>query len=123
MKNDILALVAEDDPTHRFVICSLLRKLDIDTQRAVDGEGAVEMAAALTPSIVFMDFNMPSLDGIEATRRIKAEARTANIPIIVVTADTTQRTRKACLDAGCAAVLVKPMTLDQMRDIVATHVC
>ena len=122
MTTDARALVAEDDPTHRFVICSLLRKLDIDAQRAVDGEQAVEMAAALRPPIVFMDFNMPNLDGIEAARRIKATPETAHIPVVVVTADATQRTRDACMEAGCAAVVVKPMTLETMREIVAAHV-
>jgi CheY-like chemotaxis protein len=112
------ALVAEDDPTHRFVISSLLRRLDIETQLAVDGRRAVEMAAALRPRIVFMDYNMPEMDGAEATRRIKAAPETAEITVVVVTADATERTRSLCMDAGCDAIVVKPLTMERIKEIM-----
>ena len=75
---------------------------------AGDGVNAVHIAQVMQPDVIVMDLSLPSLDGWEATRRLKHDARTAHIPILACTGHATDLAVDWALDAGCDAYVVKP---------------
>jgi len=99
-------LVVDDDPDGRALLCSLLGPLGFEVHPAGGGEDAVGAAARLLPDVVLMDIRMPGVDGLEATRRIRARLR--DIVIIAVSASAFEHDRAGCLEAGADDFLAKP---------------
>ncbi|MBI5259972.1 MAG: response regulator [Burkholderiales bacterium] len=113
-------LVAEDDDVNAMIVCSFLDKLGIAHERVADGKQAVSRALRETqrPELVLMDCRMPLLDGLAATREIRAQERTLSLPrlpIVALTATATEADRAECLAAGMDAVVAKPFTLEQLH--------
>ena len=77
-------------------------------QTVVDGEAAVETALESSPDVVVLDLSMPRVDGIAATKRLKQDARTRHIPIIILTAYPHKAIQQGALEAGADAFLTKP---------------
>ncbi len=103
-------LVAEDNPTNQFVITQLLKKLDIHMTLANDGFEAVEAASSGSYDLIFMDMQMPEMDGLEATRVIrKLGGPHESVPIVALTANAFPEDVKACYDAGMDDFVVKPI--------------
>jgi len=75
---------------------------------AADGEQAIEQATALLPDLILMDLSLPGIDGWEAVRRLRADARTQRIPIVALTCHALGGVRQSALDAGCDAFIAKP---------------
>ncbi len=109
-------LIAEDDPNSRWVLCSLMRRLGYDCQTACDGVEALELAESFRPSLILMDLMMPRLDGLEATRRLKADARTREIPVVALTGNVTAASETAARGAGCDDFVPKPIVLSVLLD-------
>ncbi|WP_415908394.1 response regulator [Oleiharenicola sp. Vm1] len=86
---------------------------------ARDGQQAIAAALADRPDLILMDVQMPVLDGLTATRRLRADARTARIPIIVITALAMPDDRTRCLEAGATSYLSKPVNLRELARHVA----
>src|SRR3954454_20975697 len=82
-------LIVEDDPNCRWVLCALMRRMGYDCQVARDGREALELVESSEPQVILMDLMMPVLDGLEATRRLKADARTRGIPVLALTGNVT----------------------------------
>ena len=101
-------LVAEDDKFNRKYIHRLLENKGFQVTMAVNGLEAVESASA-KPDVILMDMNMPVMDGLEATRRIKANPGLAGIPIIALTASAMQEDRERFIEAGCDGFADKPI--------------
>jgi len=104
-----------DDVVHGRALCA--EYLELRGFRVVtsgDGLGAVDMALALHPDVILMDLSMPVIDGWEATRLIKKNARTSAIPIVVMTAHQAASDHDEARAAGCAAVFVKPCLPDAL---------
>ena len=116
---DAPVLVAEDNPTNRFVICAMLKAFGIRPLVAEDGEAAVAMACATPPRLILMDINMPKLNGMDAARRILSDPRTAGVPIVAVTATVTEHQRRACEAAGFAGFVPKPVDVAVFEAAVA----
>jgi len=98
-----------DDVVHGRALCA--EYLELRGFRVVttgDGLGAVDMALALRPDVILMDLSMPIIDGWEATRRIKTNARTQAIPIVIMTAHQGESDHEQARAAGCDSVFVKP---------------
>ena len=76
---------------------------------AMDGQEAVDKAKSEAPSLILMDMGLPVIDGWEATRRIKGDPATADIPVIALTAHAMAADRDKCLAAGCSGYLEKPI--------------
>ena len=108
-----LVLLVEDNPTNAIPAFDYLTAKGYRVIHAHDGYEALAQAAVLRPRIILMDIMMPRMDGLEATRRLRAhpDAQVAATPIIVVTARAMQEDREACLEAGADEYMAKPISL------------
>ena len=115
-------LIVDDSVENRLLLRVFLKQETVSVDEAVDGMQAVEQVLAARYDLVLMDVHMPVLDGLEATRRIRdAEARSgrARTPILALTADDTAEDRERSARAGCDAHLVKPITRESLREVLA----
>ena len=108
-------LLAEDNPINQEVAVELLRALGLQVDTAADGAQAVALALAGRYDLVLMDMQMPELDGLEATRRIRAALGPA-LPIIAMTANAFGEDREACLAAGMNDHLAKPVDPERLYE-------
>ena len=115
-------LLVEDSPINQEILLSLLEETGITIQCADNGRQAVEMFAADPAAwdIVLMDVQMPEMDGLEATRRIRAleHPRAAAVPIIAMTAHVFSEDVERCLQAGMTAHLGKPLAVDRLFQVL-----
>lgn len=101
-------LLVEDDELNRDSLRRLLRRRGYDILLAVDGEEALVVARAKRPDVILMDMRLPGIDGWEATRRLKADERTRDIPILALTAHALASAHDKAREVGCNAVVTKP---------------
>ncbi len=109
-------LLAEDNAVNRKVASALLGKCGCDVTEAENGRIALKILQQKSFDLVFMDVQMPEMDGFEATRQLRAEGRT--LPVIAMTAHAMKGDRERCLDAGMDDYVTKPITLDRVREVV-----
>jgi two-component system cell cycle response regulator DivK len=102
-------LLAEDSEDTRYVLSLELRHRGCRVITAADGCEAVDAALVARPDLILMDLNLPRLDGLAATERIRAHGELDSVPIIAVTAFDTYGIREAALEAGCQEYLLKPL--------------
>ncbi len=105
-------LCAEDNPVNRDVIVEMLRGSGLVVDMADDGLHALALAGARTYDLVLMDMQMPRMDGLEATRRLRKMPGWTTVPIVAMTANAFAEDREACLAAGMNDFMSKPVTLD-----------
>lgn len=113
-------LLVEDNETNRDMLSRRLIRKGYEVVMAVDGEQAVQMAAAENPDIILMDMSLPVIDGWEATRRVKARETTRAIPVIALTAHAMAGDREKALDAGCDDYDTKPIELPRLLEKITT---
>ncbi len=111
-------LVVEDDRINQRVISHYLRHLGVSFELATDGEKAVELAINGEWDAVLMDCQLPGMDGLEATRRIRAQRPDRDLPIIALTANARADNRDDCLAAGMSHFLTKPVRLGDLAAIL-----
>jgi PAS domain S-box-containing protein len=109
-----LILLAEDNEITLTTLSDLLRSRSFRVVVARNGEEAIEQARKTCPALVVMDIQMPGMDGLEAIRRIRAEAELAAIPIIALTALAMPSDRERCLAAGANDYMSKPLSLGKL---------
>ena len=109
-------LLVEDNEMNRDMLSRRLTRQGHEVLIAVDGAQGVAMAMQEKPEIVLMDMSLPVLDGWEATRRLKADAATAGIPIIALTAHALASDREQALAAGCDDYDTKPIELPRLLE-------
>jgi CheY-like chemotaxis protein len=107
-------LVAEDNPVNQLVVMHMLRRLGVTADLAEDGEAAVTAVQRTPYDVVLMDVQMPNMDGLTATRRIRATDM-AQPRIIAMTANAMPGDREVCLEAGMDDYLSKPINVDSLR--------
>lgn len=112
-------LLVEDNELNADMLTRRLKKRGFDVHLATDGQQAVEMTKALLPELVLMDVSLPSIDGFEATRRIRAHHSTAAVPIIALTAHALPVERTRALEAGCDDYDTKPVELERLLGKIA----
>ena len=105
-------LVAEDEPVNSEVACELLSIAGLHTDVAFDGQEAVDKAGTGHYDLILMDMQMPVLNGLEATRRIRALPNGTDVPIVAMTANAFQEDRQTCLAAGMNDHIGKPCDPD-----------
>jgi CheY-like chemotaxis protein len=89
---------------------------------ARNGLEAIQMAQQYRPALILMDIQMPEIDGLEATCRIRSDTELSQIPIIALTALAMPGDRDRCLSAGANAYMTKPVSLKHMLTVISTYV-
>lgn len=102
-------LIFEDDPKNLKLIRDLLQILNYKTFEATDGKQGVQLARDIKPDLILMDIQMPVLDGFEATKILKTDEDTKDIPIIALTACVMKGDIKKISEAGCDGYISKPI--------------
>lgn len=105
-------LLVEDNPQNRYLVTFLLEKHGYEVVIAEDGEQALRAVEDSGPDLILMDIQLPKLDGYEATRRIKADPRFKDIPLVALTAHSMKGDRGKALAAGCDDYITKPVDAD-----------
>jgi len=109
-----LVLVVDDFADNREMYAEYLSFSGFRVIEAQDGQEAIEQSIAQRPSLIVMDLSLPVMDGWEATRRIKADERTRDIRIVVLTGHSAASHAKGAREAGCDSFLAKPCLPDQL---------
>ena len=107
-------LLVEDNEMNRDMLSRRLIRKGFEVVLAVDGQSGVEMTKTHAPDLVLMDMSLPVLDGWEATRRLKADDATRQIPVIALTAHAMSSDREKALEAGCDDYDTKPVDLPRL---------
>ena len=107
-------LIVEDDEMLMDLMQQTLELSDHTAVGAVNGADALAKVAAAAPDLILMDIGMPTMDGFEATRRLKADAATRHIPGIALTAHASAADRQQALDAGADDYEPKPVEFDRL---------
>jgi CheY-like chemotaxis protein len=109
-------LLVEDNEMNRDMLSRRLERRGFTVIMAVDGAEGVAQARAQTPDLILMDMSLPVLDGWEATRQLKADASTAPIPVIALTAHAMAADEQKARDAGCDDFDTKPIELPRLLE-------
>ncbi len=116
------ALVVEDHPDMLKVLTSEMEMMGFSVIGAKDGKEGVEKAIKGKPNLILMDIMMPLMDGRDATRLIRSNPKTQDIPILVVTALANNIALRRCIDAGCTDYITKPFTFKELQRKVQDYV-
>jgi len=121
--NEKTILYIEDNEFNRKMVRQLLARTSYRLKEAADGEAGVAAARETLPDLILMDIQLPRLSGLDATRQLRADPRTATVPIIVVTSFALSGDEQKARDAGATAYLAKPYSprdlLAKIREVLA----
>ena len=116
-------LVVEDNERNLKLLRDVLEYAGYDVRVARTGEDGISLAASEPPDLVLMDLQLPGIDGMEALRRLRENPRTADIPVVAVTAQAMKHDRERALDAGFNGYIEKPISVrafpDQVRGFLS----
>ncbi|MDQ1612169.1 MAG: hypothetical protein QOG00_2100 [Pyrinomonadaceae bacterium] len=115
---DFLVLVVDDTVDNLVIISLHLQQSGYRVVTAGDGEEAIKVAALTHPDLILMDISMPGLDGLGATRKIREHPTLRAVPVIAVTAFTTEGFQRAAYDAGMEGYLTKPIDFERLNDLI-----
>ncbi|MEO6030935.1 MAG: response regulator [Burkholderiaceae bacterium] len=107
-------LLVEDNELNRDMLSRRLIRRGYEVVMAVDGAQALAAVARERPDLILMDMSLPTMDGWEATRRLKADIELRAIPVIALTAHAMSGDRERALDAGCDEFDTKPIEFDRL---------
>ncbi len=106
------ALVSDDNMQTTDALVQMLKIWKIETRSALSPSVAMATLSKETPAIVFLDINMPGVDGFEVLGYLRREPRLAKVPVVIVTSDDQPQTSKRAMDGGANAVIIKPAMAD-----------
>lgn len=112
-------LMVDDNRISRQVVGRMLERASCDVTFAGSGHEGIELACAHSFDLILMDMQMPGMDGLSATRTIRSAPNCRNVPIVALTANTTNEDREACFDAGMQGFLAKPVHRDELLASIA----
>jgi two-component system, cell cycle response regulator DivK len=114
-------LVVEDNEKNMKLFRDVLQASGFRLLEATTGEQAMELAAEYQPNLVLMDIQLPDIDGVEALGRLRADVRTASIPVVALTAQAMHGDRERFLDVGFVAYISKPVNILEFVKTVREH--
>jgi two-component system cell cycle response regulator DivK len=114
-------LVVEDNQKNMKLFRDVLQAAGYRTLEATTGARAVELATEHEPDLVLMDIQLPDIDGVEALRRLRANARTASTPVLALTAQAMEGDRERFLAAGFDGYVSKPVNIVELVATVRQH--
>jgi len=109
-------LIIEDNDDNRDILKHQLEYLGYEVVEAADGLEGLNQVAKEQPDLVIVDIMMPGIDGKEVARRLRADSKTKDLPVLAATVLFHSEDIHSCLAAGCNDVLTKPFTLQQLKD-------
>jgi len=115
-------LVVEDHADLLYLFTRVLESLGYTVVSATHGSEGVEKAAKEKPHLILMDIMMPGMDGREATRRIRSNPETQDIPILAATVLNRRSELQTCIEAGCNDWLVKPFSGQDLQRKIQTYI-
>jgi len=118
---DKLILIVEDDAKNLTLFRDLLQRFGYTTIEATNGREGIKLARANKPNLILMDIQLPVMDGFEATKILKSDPETKNIPILALTSYAMKGDREKILQAGCDAYLAKPVDVQEFLATVARY--
>ena len=113
-----LVLIVDDNDRNRKLARDVLRMAGIRTLEAATATAGIAIASEHLPDVILMDLRLPDLDGTGAARLLRADPRTARIPVVAMTALPLDARDDWLLDAGFAGYIVKPIDIDELPDVV-----
>jgi CheY-like chemotaxis protein len=112
-------LIVDDNPTNLKLVTYLMRAHGYDVRTAVDADTALDAIRLQKPRLVLMDVQLPGIDGLELTRRLKADPETRAIAILAVTAYAMKGDQEKAIAAGCDGYVTKPIDTRKLPELVA----
>jgi two-component system, cell cycle response regulator DivK len=119
--SDNTVLYVEDNEYNRKIVRQLFSHTKYRLIEAVDGEEGVAMAQKELPNLILMDVQLPKMSGLDATRVLKTDARTKDIPIIVITSFALSGDREKAAEAGASSYLAKPYSPRELLALVREY--
>ncbi|OGS93264.1 MAG: hypothetical protein A3K04_09020 [Gallionellales bacterium RBG_16_56_9] len=122
LRTQPLVMVVDDSLTVRKITTRLLNRAGYQVVTAKDGVDALEQLGEINPAVMLLDIEMPRMDGFELTKHLRRDARTQNLPIIMITSRTADKHRDYALQLGVNAYLGKPYQEDELLKQIAGFV-
>lgn len=114
-------LIVEDNKTNRKLITILLSMENYEIRAATDAYEALQTLNSFQPVLILMDIQLPGMDGLELTRKLKNDARYKNIPVIAITAYAMKGDKEKALAAGCVDYVTKPLDPKSFLETIAKY--
>jgi CheY-like chemotaxis protein len=114
-------LIVDDNATNLKLVAYLMKANGYTVDTALDAEAAIEAIRASRPDVILMDIQLPGIDGLELTRRLKADPATRDIVIVAVTAYAMKGDQAKALEAGCDDYVTKPIDTRSLPEAIARH--
>lgn len=116
-----LILIIEDNPRDLKLVREVLQVNGFQTLEAATGEAGVELARERHPALILMDIQLPQMNGREAAKILKGDAKTGHIPIVALTASAMKGDRERLLAEGFNGYIAKPINIKEMAEIVRSY--
>jgi CheY-like chemotaxis protein len=114
-------LIVDDNPANLKLARVLLRSEGYEVRTAIDAEEAIEILRAFRPRLILMDVQLPGMDGLELTRRLRADPATAGIIVVALTAYAMKGDEERVLAAGCDGYVAKPIDTRALPGVIADY--
>jgi two-component system, cell cycle response regulator DivK len=114
-------LIAEDLDENRIALKLMLKLSGFEPLEACDGEQAIEIARREKPDLVLMDISLPIIDGLQATRELRADEGLGRLPIIIVSAYDSPETRDEARASGSTDYISKPIEFDRLKEMIEKY--
>ncbi|MDV2993190.1 MAG: Polar-differentiation response regulator DivK [Chroococcidiopsis sp. SAG 2025] len=116
-----LILAVEDGADDLELIIQVLELMGFPLITATDGRTSIAMAQQHQPDLILLDMVLPDMSGLEVAQRLKQDSRTAEIPIIAVTAMVSKEQKERCLSAGCVDFIAKPYDIEFLETVIKRY--
>lgn len=120
-KHEQTLLLVEDNADNALLIRELAEEMGLRLLVATNGQHGLDLARAERPGVILLDLALPLVDGWEAARRLKADPRTAAIPIVAITARAMDGDEQRAISAGCDVYLSKPVDIDALERLIIDY--